>query len=276
VNGFVRRTCEFGTNYSTVMCDTRLFANDYSQGTNVSASARVTDRSGNVTWSDVTTFFRANDGYVNNNNNSNNNTSNAGVSAWSWFEPNTNLARNASTQFRAGAWAERGLSSIELWVNGSVKRTCWFNTAYGNQSCDVTVHGGDYGTGTGISANAKATDRDGKTSWSDLRTITVTNENGSTNGSNGSTTVSISSDHSGTFRKNDRLTFWSNGSDVDGIDRVEIYVNAVRVKTCYGTASCSVTVGPFGRRADVSYAATIIDVHGNQTTTGYQHLTLVK
>lgn len=270
VNGFVRRSCEFGTNYGTAMCDTRLFANDYSQGTNITANARVTDRFGNATWSNTTTLYRAYDGYVNNNTNNN-----AGVSAWSWFEPST-LSRNASTQFRAGAWAERGLSSIELWVNGSVKRTCWFNTAYGNQSCDVSIYGNDYNAGSAISANAKATDRDGKVTWSDLRTITVTND-GTNSGSTGNANVSITSDRNGTFRANDQITFWSTGWDADGIDRVEIYVNAVRVRTCYGTGSCSVTVGSFGNsRGTVSYAATIFDSYGNMNTTGYKHLTLVQ
>lgn len=274
-NGSVIRTCSFGGATSNQTCSATISANSYAQGTSVFVNAKLTDATGTVTWTNSTTLTRATDGASNNTG-----TQAAGkVSAWSWFEPSGDLARDNTTQFRSGAWAEKGLSSVELWVNGSVKRTCSFSAATGNQSCDLSLNGADYTVGTSIAANAKATDVNGVVSWSDIRTINVVGSaTDGTGGGSGNTagSVTVSSDKTGTYRANDLITITSNGTDADRIGRSELWVNARLAKVCLNSGSCSVTVGPFPNNLVVTYGASLFDVNGNVSTSGYKQLFLTQ
>jgi hypothetical protein len=385
VNGSIIRTCTF-TNYATTQnCNISLYANNYTAGSNVALNARALDRYGNSTWSSTTTLTRSNDG------SNNGGTQTGSVSVWSWLDQTSDLRTDASTQVHATAWAANGLSSIELWVNGGIARTCNFSTAYGNQNCDTTIYGSSYTAGSNVSVNAKAKDMNGNTSWSTLQTLNIvgtgtttpppttggTNNvpsvwewfepsvdhiatngtitygvgawdadgvrsitvyvngtakpvcnfypgygnqeckitlNGSsftagtnvfvnavakdpagntswtqgktfridgTNGSTGGTTntngtVSVLTSVVGVYRANDTITFTTSGSDNDGIDRVELYVNASKVKTCTGTAVCTLTQGPFSSRAVVTYGAVLYDRNGNSTSSGFKQLTLAQ
>lgn len=376
-NGSVIRTCDFSDVSGNQACNVTIYGSNYTQGTNVYVNAKATDRYGNTVWSNSTTLTRSND------NGSSNNTGTGTISAWSWFEPTGDLKRNATTQLRSGAWADRGLNSIELFVNGSSKRFCSFSGVYGNQTCDVTLNGNDYTVGTSVSANAKVTDKEGKVVWTNVQhmnviaadtgsnngntgsdlapsvwewvepntdhvavngnltygvgawdensvrsitiwvngvarpacnfsnagnqqcTITVSGSNyvagsnvfvnavakdangretwtsgktiridGGTNSGNNNGSVTISSDHESVFRSGDMISFWTTGSDADGVNRVEITVNGIKTKTCNGTGTCSVNLGPFSTRAVVTYSATLFDNKGNTVSSGSKKIYL--
>lgn len=389
VNGPLKKTCELNSAKGNQTCSATLYANDYPQGTNVFVNAKITDGQNKYTWTKGLTLYRASDS------GSAGQTSASGgkVSAWNWFDPAGELKRGASTVFRVGGWAENGLSSIELYANGQLKKTCGFNRAYGNQDCSVSVYGNDYAAGTQLAANAKAIDVNGQTVWSDLKYLNVVDANApagaSYSGANNPPSVwdwiEIAKDFitvdekakyvtgawdenglasiviyvnnnaawtcslgtafgnqscsyeitgvgrpvgasvfvnakvtdatgkeswtagksfkvmgtdtttSADYAKNgavsawtdkavygaaDLMTVYGNGSDPDGVSRVEIYVNGERVKTCsyanQKNVTCEATAGPFPNFTGATYAVTLFDRYGYETTTGYKSVAIVK
>ncbi|HWQ99952.1 MAG TPA: Ig-like domain-containing protein [Candidatus Methylomirabilis sp.] len=389
VNGATKKTCELGNAKGNQTCGVPIYANDYPVGTGIYVNAKITDGADKYTYSTATTLWRNTEsGTVT----TNGTTASNAVSAWNWYEPSGDLKRGSTTTFRSGAWAQDGLTSIDLYVYGVLKRTCSFNRAYGNQECSVLVYSNDFPIGTTVAANTKATDADGKTAWGELKYVTVTDAttvSGGTSGTNnnpvvwdwieignnfitvdekakyvvgawdenGVSTVTIyvngaakqtcslgtaygnqkcsyeipgwsypagttvfvnakatdatgkeawttgktfkvmgsgtttSADYANngsvnswtnkaTYAPTENLYVYGNGSDPDGVNRVEIFVNGERVKTCSYTgtknATCEATVGPFPNLKAATYAVTVFDRYGYETTTGYKQVAIVK
>ncbi|MEN9558062.1 MAG: hypothetical protein RL141_431 [Candidatus Parcubacteria bacterium] len=275
-NGSTVRTCELGNATGNQTCSTSLFAGNYTQGTNIFVNAKATDRLGNTTWSTGTTLFRANDVVMPPPTSGNG----ANPSVWEWLQPAVStLSGSEGTDYHASAWDADGLSRIEIVVNGTQRRTCEFGGALNTQDCVYRLNASNFPTGTDVFVNAKATDRFGNVAWTNGTTVRIPAVNTPTTPStptpspvptpNGN--LSISANQS-TFRVNDRLTFTTTGSDPDGIDRVEIYINGVRNKTCYNTASCTLVAGPWNNRQSITYSATIYDRQGRATVTGYKEI----
>ncbi len=70
---------------------------------------------------------------------------------------------------------------------------------------------------------------------------------------------------------NQSVNWVVNASDTDGIEKIEIYVNARVVKTCTNVSTCSYTGSSYGSYAgsSISYAAKVWDKTGKSTWTGY-------
>lgn len=70
---------------------------------------------------------------------------------------------------------------------------------------------------------------------------------------------------------NQSVNWVVNASDTDGIEKIEIYVNARVVKTCKNVSTCSYTGSSYGSYAgsSISYAAKVWDKTGKSTWTGY-------
>jgi hypothetical protein len=388
VNGSVKRTCDLYNATGNQTCNTQIYANDYSNGANISVNAKVTDGQDHVTWTGMTTLYRSTDSTNTTNNTSNSSNANL-VSSWTWFSPAANVKRGESVTFTAGAWAQNGLNTVDIIVNGQTKRTCSLNRAYGNQECSITINGNDYSAGSNVNVNARVTDANGIVGWSDTKNLYIqdsgtsgTNDTSGTNvqptvwdytdgnsfitidestkytvgawDANGISTITIYvngaaqtpcsfgtgygnltcsynlvgvrypvgsaifmnalvrdttgkeswttgrtvnvmgtgtttvkdyanngavnswSDHGTTFRAADLITVSGSGSDPDGVNRTEIYVNAKLIKSCNDSGSCSATVGPFPNTGFVNYNVTVFDRYGYPTSTGYKQLTLTK
>jgi hypothetical protein len=279
-NGSVIRTCDFSNAYGTQTCASTIYAYNYNQNTNVFMNAKVTDTNNNTVWTTGTTLYRAFDNGSGNTGNNGNTSGNAAPAVWEWLEPSTDrIASNGTITYGAGAWDQDNISSLTIMVNGVTRQTCALsNSGSGNQTCTVQLNGSSFAQNTNVFVNAVARDTQNRETWTAGKIFHVdqAGTGGSTPtptpGSNG--TVSAFSDHAGTYRPNDKIAVWTTGSDSDGIDRVELYVNAVKVKTCTGTASCSVTVGPFNTRLVITYGAVLIDKNGNSVTSGYKQLYL--
>ncbi|MEO5927616.1 MAG: hypothetical protein ABIO72_02850 [Patescibacteria group bacterium] len=212
-----------------------------------------------------------------------NNTQTSGnISSWTWLDPNqTSIMSNGVATFNVGAWAGNGLSRVDIVVNGTTRRTCNFSTAFGNQACSYTLYGGDYGVGTNVSMNAQVTDVNGKTMWTPLTNVYVTNVNGTTynptpsnSNSNGSVWA-WSTPETSTIATNASAQFSVGASDPDGISKIEMYVNGSIWNTCnlgtaYGSQSCYVTINgsSFTAGSDVFVNAKVTDIYGNTTWTG--------
>lgn len=214
----------------------------------------------------------------------NNNSQTSGnISSWTWLDPNvSSIANNQTATFNVGAWGGNGLSRIDIVVNGVTRRSCTYATAYGNQNCNYTLYGGDYAVGTTASMNAMITGADGKTAWSPITNVYVTNANGSTNNpnptSNTNTNASVwawSTPEVSNIATNESASFNVGATDPDGISKIELYVNGSIWKTCnlgtaYNYQTCAVTVNgsSFTAGSDVFVNGKVTDIYGNATWTG--------
>jgi hypothetical protein len=257
VNDSVVRTCSFSRSYGSQNCDYTLNGWNYSENTTLRLKARAMDWYGREAWSDV----REQTVQTTNGQNTNTNGSN-----WNWMNPEkTELQPTESATYNVGAWDPEGLRSIEIYANGSLVRTCTFSGETSSRECAYTIP--TYSNDTTLNLNAKITDWNWNTSWTNSRSVkrlgqTAQNQSG---------TVSVSANRT-SYSSTDYVTYTAYASDPNGIARIDILVNAVRVKVCYGTSTCSYTGGPYGTRSSVTYAATVWDKLNNPTTTGYKSL----
>ena len=264
VNGSIQRTCNYSQSYGNQNCDLNIYGSNYSNGTQLAMNAKATDYSGNVGWSDLKYLTIQDNGQTTNNGDS------PAISAWS--EPDASQITTAGqTVYHVSASDADGLNRIEMWVNGMKAQTCSLGTAYGSQTCQVTIQGSSYKYGDQIYVNAKAVDSYGRETWSSAKTYNVVQA--TTNGSlqsNSQGAISAQSTADSGYGANDTITFSATGSDGDGIQRIELYVNSALAKTCYGQTSCSWSGEPYGTRNSVTYAARLYDNKGYSVSTGYK------
>jgi hypothetical protein len=71
----------------------------------------------------------------------------------------------------------------------------------------------------------------------------------------------------------DKITFTATASDPGGVRKIQILVNAVRVKEC-PSSPCVYEGGPYPDRTSVSYGANAWDTAGNRGWTGYKRISL--
>ncbi len=242
VNGQLKKTCDLGQAYGNQLCSQTVYGTDYLSGANLAVNARIMDYLNKETWVPVQTIYVSDNGSDNGSNNNNNGND---ISTWTWLDPSgSTLARTSNTTFRVQSSATQGLSLMEVYVNGNLKRTCNLSRAYGTQSCDLTIYGTDYSNGSVLSLNSKATDYNGKTAWSDNKSLTV-QDNGSTSGDI-STWTWLDPSNS-TLARTSNATFRVQSSASQGLNTMEVYVNGNLKRTCnfsrvYGTQSCDLTI----------------------------------
>jgi hypothetical protein len=188
---------------------------------------------------------------------------------WSWVLPGNTSVLDGVISYHVGAWDNDGIAQIEIRVNGSVQRNCYFQNAQGNVECAIDLSSTDYQTGTNITVTSRAIDAYGAASWSDTRTLYVVN--GSTNSSvNLSGWINVYSNRDGGYYSYDPITYTANAYDENGISRIEIYVFGSLMHVCTDTSSCSWTENANPNRSYVSYGAYLVDKAGFKTWTGYK------
>jgi hypothetical protein len=256
-------TCYFNNAYGNQSCTKTIYGSNYSAGQSVTLKTRAVDRDGNQNWSG-TISFNIQDNTSNNNS--------GYVNSWMWLEPSdANLNQNETKTINVGAAAENGLQKIEIYADGGLKKTCTFNRAYGNQQCSVTINGSDFSANRNISILARAYDYYGRMAQTSSQNVYVTgtSEGNNNNQTNVDGNLTITSNRDSGYTNYEQITFTANGSDANGINKIEILVNAQVVKTCNGVGTCSYVGGPYNTET-VSYGANLYDNLGNRTWTGYK------
>ncbi len=270
VNGSTWKTCDLGTAYGNRECSVTMSGSSFPVNTDFFVNTKVTDIYGNITWSPSRTYHVVSSTSTANPNGSN-------PATWIWSSPDVaQLTNGQSATWNVGAWDANGLKRVEIWVNGQIKKICLYKSiAYGNQTCAFAVKADAYPAGTSVFINARAEDALGNITWSSSKSYTITS---STYGNNpvpvgednlpGS--ISVSSNRDSGYHNGQTVVYTVSAKDQNGIDRIEIYVNGVRVQTCYNAGSCSWTGGPYNNRNFVNYGATVVDKSGYALWTGYK------
>lgn len=98
----------------------------------------------------------------------------SGISYTTWLTPSTTsfttLEQNGMRVYHVSAFTAGGVRSLEMWVNGALKRECPISTD-GIVSCNVRVAQSDYPTGD-ILVNARVIANNGKEAWTDTTRLT--------------------------------------------------------------------------------------------------------
>ncbi len=263
-NNSLIKTCNFSRAYGTQNCQVTIYANNYNSNSTINIYSKATDYSGRTDTTDTMSLYR--------NGSNNNNNNGTEVYAWMWLDPSdSNLDQNETKNINVGASADSGLQKIEIYADGGLKKTCTYNRAYGNQECSVAINGNSFTANRNISIFARAYDYNGRMSQTSSENVYVT---GSTNNNNNNQTnvdgnLTITSNRDSGYTNYEQITFTANGSDNNGINKIEILVNAQVVKTCDSASTCSYVGGPYNTQT-VSYGANLYDNLGNRTWTGYK------
>ena len=262
-NNSLIKTCNYSRAYGTQNCEVTIYANNYNVNSTINIYARATDYSGRTDVTDTMSLYR---------NGSNNNNTGTEVYAWMWLDPSdSNLDQNETKTINVGASADSGLQKIEIYADGGLKKTCTYNRAYGNQECSVAIYGNSFTANRNINIFARAYDYNGRMTQTSSQNVYVTgtSDNNNNNQTNVDGNLTITSNRDSGYTNYDQITFTANGSDNNGINKIEILVNAQVVKTCNSASTCSYVGGPYNTQT-VSYGANLYDNLGNRTWTGYK------
>ncbi|MDD5726090.1 MAG: Ig-like domain-containing protein [Patescibacteria group bacterium] len=245
-------------------CSASVLGSNYT-GSSMSLplQAKVTDSNYNTIWSNTK--------YVQIDNYNNNNNYNTTVT-FSYSPNQTSFQRNQTFTVTANATDGNGIQKMEIYANSSLVQTC--NSSYGTSaSCSASITGSSYSNLNSLPIQVRVTDNNSQATWSDTQYIQLTDSNSNTNTnptqSDVKGTLTISSDADNGYTSGQNITFTANGTDDNGIERIEVYVNASLVKTCYGATTCSYTGGPYTYNS-LTYAAKMTDLLGNSIWNGYK------
>jgi hypothetical protein len=259
VNGSLAQSCPLSYYPASGTCALTLYGSNYAYGSNITVYAQTTDRYGNIATSATSTLL----------NQSNAAASDSTVSLS--FSPYvTTLSTGQSTNAMATAYAGIGISSIGIYVNGSLVQSCPFTTFMASANCVATISANNYANGSTVSLYAKMTDNNGNVLTSS--TSSITTQNNTTGNSNGSVTVSLSP-YATTLTGNQTTYITANSYDTDGIATTSIYVNGSLVQSCpvsnYPTSStCSSSIygENYAYGSNITVYAQTTDRYGNIAT----------
>lgn len=246
VNGQVKQTCYAGSDARYSTCNVSLNGNDYNMGSGVAFNGRVIAKGGQEAWTWLGYYtVKDNDNYYDYNNNN-------GQNPWLYFDPSgNNLSSNQSKTIKAQAYDTDGLKMIEILVNGQVKQTCYFNRAYGTQSCQVIIYGNNYNSYNNIPVYVRATDYYNNAIISDTQYLT-TSAVDIDYSNNGLSAWFSGNVQSGDIERYSNKTFDFYGQSSSGLRRLDLYANDSIMATCtYNdvvntSQSCSRTVSLSG------------------------------
>ncbi len=254
-------SCGNLSNPSSYTCSATVRGSNYT-GSSMSLplKAKVTDRYGNVTWSSVK--------YVQINGSAGNYNTTVTLS----LSPDkSSYARHESITVSAYATDGNGIQKMEIYVNNSLWQTC--NAGYGTTAnCSATVTGSNYPSNVySLPILVRVTDNTGLVTWSSTRNVQITDSttspiNNPESDVKGSLSISSTGDNG--YNGGQQITFTAVGNDNNGIERMELYVNANLVKTCYGATTCSFT-GSY-TDSSLTYGAKMTDNLGNTIWNGYK------
>lgn len=259
-NGLLLNSCT-PSNPTSYTCSATVRGSNYtSNSMSLPLQAKMTDRYGNTSWSS-TKYVQIN-----------------GIADNYYTVVKINLSPNKLSYTRqetfmvsAEATDGHGIQKMEIYVNNSLWQSC--NTGYGTTaSCSATVSAANYPSNIySLPIRIRVTDNTGNVVWSATRGVPITDTastpvDGQEADIKGDLNISSTGDNG--YVGGQQLTFTANGSDSNGIERLELYVNANLVKTCYGATTCSYT----GSYTDdsLTYGAKMTDNLGNTIWNGYK------
>jgi hypothetical protein len=159
VNGVTRRICELNSGTNDQTCNFSLEGSMYPLNTQVAVNAKVTDMTNQIAWTPLA--------YLNVKSSTPSPTPSAQdiSSTWIWSTPNNATISTMGT-YHVGAWDGHGMSRIDIWVNGTLRRSCSYAGVVQNVECSWDILAADYAKDSNISVNAEVINSTGQRTWS--------------------------------------------------------------------------------------------------------------
>jgi hypothetical protein len=264
VNGLLLQSCPV-TNYpASNVCSTTLYGGNYANGSTISVNARATDRYGNVITSSTSNLTSQNSAA----------TGGSNSVALSFSPYSSALLSGQSTTATATAYNASGITSMNIYLNGSSAQTCPVSGSTTSATCSLVIYGGNYANGSTVSVYAQASDLFNNTVTSQTSNLAIGTAAANGGSNNGSGTVSLSlSPYSSTLTSGQSTTATANAYNAGGIMSVSIFVNGSAAKTCpvtgsATTAACSLVVygGNYAAGSTISVYASAADLFNNTNT----------
>ncbi len=218
----------------------------------------------------------------------------SGIRSTSWTEPTDGtLASNKTLLFAVAASDADGLSKIDLWVNGTVERSCALGASKATNICSITLSGANYPVGTEIFVNANVFDAKSKSTWTTgtrvQRTATVVEPTKVTQtvvpviGPVFTAVVTIKPTSATAPRGSQVQVHAVAQNNTLGLARVEVYANGAVQRTCsYGAAvspmSCDITLDTtkFSQGATVTVMARAENNNGHEVWSNSRSIEIVE
>jgi hypothetical protein len=253
--------CSYTEMNNTRQCTTVVRGSDYTNDTYATLQARAYDWNGNVAYSESKTIKI------------HNGTTNNATTLTSTVSPaKSSFNRNESMTYSVEANDPDGLQGIRLYVNGTQVNDCSIaSKTYG--VCSANLSMSNYSAGSVVTLQARAIDSLNNVTWSSSQQISVTD---TTSYVDVPGTISITSDASNGYTGTQSITFTATGSDQNGVDHIEILVNAMLAKTCTGVSTCSYTGSGYTTYDTVTFGANLYDSLGNRVWTGYKSINKIR
>lgn len=224
-----------------------------------------------------------------------------GMAFASWTDPagNTLPAGSIGQYIVAGQDKLDGLASIEVWVNGTIVKTCAAGYVKSEFRCEVPLVAADYPAGTDVFMNARLADAKGNILWVPGTTLTrpVPTVIGANVPVSSSGISPLTSDIVATPIFASRLSIDPNSKDIRrgttltviaksqnnivGLQRVEMmYGGQIRNLCRYGVAmgetTCELTIdtSTFAENTSFSFVARAIDTEGRETWSNGETVTV--
>jgi hypothetical protein len=161
VNGQLKQTCNFNNVVGNRDCSFVIDANSYPVGTSVFVNAMMVDAKGNTTWSASRSYAITSSTY-----NQTTPTSPTNLPGWLSVTSNRDAGytNNQLITYTVTANDQNGIDRLELWVNGSLVKTC-----YNTSTCSWT--GGSYNNRNYVNYGASVVDKAGYALWTGYKTI---------------------------------------------------------------------------------------------------------
>lgn len=256
VNGMSVGVCDLAGSKTNESCATSIDGTVYAYGTNVLASATIIDSAGRKAEvpAQALRFYDATvqaHGKLE--------LKDAGQEGWD------------SATYTASATAEKGLTKIDIYLNGKVAKTCDYNGSTGEQVCALTANSHDYAAGSLLSVNAHAIGANGLDAWTKLEvlplvktdlTLQPTQDNG--------ISAWLWTEYDLDLAANRTKTVRTQASTKNGLSKIDVSVNGTVRKTCSyngptGVQDCNFIITSLDYKTDNSVLLGVraMDLIGN-------------
>lgn len=168
-----------------------------------------------------------------------------------WMTPDTTILDTKTVTWSAAGRAANGLSSIEIWVNGSPRERCSFDgRVTDTRSCSVTFDPKLIPGGSEVFVNAKVIDSRGAIVWTTSNTLTRPRTQVSSTPSTPAPSAPVNgpvfyakaelSPVVATVARGEKVTYKVRAMDnTKGLSRIEITVNGTVARACAPSGSVS-------------------------------------
>ncbi len=209
----------------------------------------------------------------------------SGISWSTWITPNETTLRTQPVTVQVAARAAKGLSSIEFWVNGSVKDTCVSDgQTIETRTCRLVLNPSELPNGADVFVNARIIDSRGLETWTTGKNFHRERVSIASSGTTPSTTPAPTTPGKifkanatlepavNSILRGDRLTYRVKAqNNFNGLRLVEVLANGTVKRACsYGAAvgavNCDLTLDTSNYQpgTTITLLAHAIDTNGQE------------